>query len=97
MLTELIMHRMGWTDIWYAHPGSRGVFRDVWRWLRWDGRWHVGVWTGPEADLLSVRYCDTNAEAERWLSPGGRTILTAVLGALWRSMRPLEGAKAHGV
>lgn len=88
MLAEIIMHRMDWGDVWYAHPGVRGWWRDLWRYLRWDGRWMVGVWTGPQRDLICVRHCDTNEEAERWLSPGSHTILGATLKALWRHWRP---------
>ncbi len=88
MVSEVVMHWMGWSDVWYAHPGARGFWRDLWRYIRWEGRWHVGNWTGPQNDLLCVRYCDTNEEAERWLSPGSRTILGAVLKALWRAGNP---------
>jgi len=67
-----VFHELGWTDLWYANPG--GAYRpaphprDL-----LDGRWHAGVWTGPQHDLICVKQCSTNAEAEIWLSPGGQT------------------------
>ncbi len=45
---EQIMHRMGWTDVWYAHSGR----------CRCGNRWHVGVWSGKDNDLLCI--LDTN-------------------------------------
>jgi len=80
MIAEWIMDCMGWTDVWYAHPGP-------WRTPK---RWHAGIWTGPQLDLICVRRCDTNAEAERCLSPGASTILGAVLAAYCKA-RELEG------
>lgn len=60
-------HDRGWTDLWYANPG--------WKYKRkgCGPRWHAGVWTGPQRDLICVKNCSTNAEAEKWLSPGGWT------------------------
>lgn len=88
MIAEIIMHRMDWNEVWYADVPRRGWWRDAWRYLfKYDGRWHVGVWTGPQLDLICVRRCATNAEAERSLSPSGRTILSATLKALWRYWR----------
>ena len=55
--------------------------------VRRDGRFHVGVWTGPQHDLICVRGCDTNEEAERWLSPGGVTITIAAIRAAVRRVR----------
>ncbi len=57
------MHVNGFTDLWYAHPGS-GNFN-------WPERWHVGHWTGPDNDLICLKLCATGEEAEKWLSPGG--------------------------
>lgn len=68
---EEIMHRMGWTDVWYAHPGL----------LALNDRWHVGIFTGPQNDLICVKHCDTNEEAERYLSPGASDILSAALAS----------------
>jgi len=47
--------------------------------IPWSGpRWHVGVWTGPDSDLVCLKDCNTKEEAERWLSPGGWTPADAV-------------------
>jgi hypothetical protein len=77
MLTELLMDLMGWTDAWVL-----GRSRISWHPWRRDSA-HVGVWTGPHHDLLCVRHCETNEEAEAWLSPSGRTILGATLRSMW--------------
>jgi hypothetical protein len=82
MIVEWLMHHFGWTDIWYAHPG--GSFR---RNFSWGGRFHVGVWTGEQHDLICVKKCSTNEEAERLLSPGARTIWLAALRSAWRRLR----------
>lgn len=47
-------------------------------------RWHVGVWTGPDRDLVCLKACATSDEAERWLSPGGWTPEDAVERAVAR-------------
>ena len=85
MILEIVMHRMGWTDAWYAHcgPFDLGWFREVC--LR--GRWSVGVWTGPQHDLLCIKRCATNAEAELYLSPGAPTATLACLAALAKARR----------
>ena len=83
MLVEWLMHRMGWTDIWYAHPGPMKPHHD----------WYAGIWTGPQHDLICVRRCDNNEDAEFCLSPGADTILGAVLLAclkLWFLRRERE-------
>lgn len=89
MVSEVVMHWMGWSEVWYAHPGTRGVLRDCWRYLRWDGRWHVGNWSGRDRDLLCVRDCGsmTLPEADPYLSPGSRTIMGATFRAVWRYWR----------
>lgn len=58
-------HDAGLTDLWYANPG--GVYGRE----NFGGRWHAGVFTGPQRDLICVKNCDTNEEAEKWLSPEG--------------------------
>ena len=67
-----LMHATGFTDIWYAHPGPDGILRN---------RWHAGFWTGPQKDLICVKKCETNEEAEEWLSPGANTPIAAILAA----------------
>jgi hypothetical protein len=74
MKLERLMHDAGFTHIWYAHPGPKN--------FRWRDRWHAGVWTGPHADLLCVKKCDTKEEAEKWLSPGSSTIDGAIKAAV---------------
>ena len=81
MISEIIMDRLGWTDIWYAHPGpyARRIFSTFGPLPK---RWHVGVWTGPDRDLICVRHCEDLASARASKSPGARTILGAVVAAL---------------
>jgi len=50
-----LFHDFSWADLW--SPGR--------------GSWLAGVWTGPQADLICLKKCDTNAEANEWLSPSG--------------------------
>ncbi len=77
-------------------PDARRVHYEL-LWLEWrvvhiprrlhrfwrKGGCLVGVWTGPDRDLLCVRECDTSIEAEKWLAPPGRMILDATLRSLW--------------
>lgn len=87
-------HAAGFTDIWYAHPGPKpyahyqtGEVRE-----RFGPRWHAGVWTGPDRDLLCVKPCDTAEDAERWLSPGGHSPEGAVRIALAKRSLLNEGS-----
>lgn len=82
--TESLFHDAGFMDIWYAHPGPRdytyyleGEARE-----KFGGRWHAGVFTGPQHDLICVKQCATNEEAERYLSPGAHSIAEAIETAL---------------
>jgi hypothetical protein len=68
-------HDAGFTHLWYAHPG--GTEHN-----RFGKRWHAGMWTGPDGDLICVRPCETSVEAERCLSPGADTPAAAVQAAL---------------
>lgn len=79
MITELIMDHFAWEAVWAPHSG----YRAKWRRHCFGSSWFVGTWTGPDRDLICVRDCDTSEEAERWLSPPGRTILHAALRAAW--------------
>lgn len=74
MTLASVMYQWGFTDIWYAHPGP-GNFG-------WKERWHTGIWTGPEGDLLCVKHCETNKEAEEYLSPGGAAPFDALQKAV---------------
>ncbi len=83
MIAEFFIHLMSWDSVWYANPGD-------FRWNLKHGRFHVGVWTGPQHDLICVRKCDTNKKADEFLSPGGRTILEATVKAIWKRMTTLH-------
>jgi len=85
-MSELIMWIYGWDAVWFANPGfSIGS-------LRWPGLFHVGVWTGPQNDLICVRHAKTSEEAEELLSPCSRT----VLGAAIKSALKLRAIEAEG-
>jgi hypothetical protein len=75
MLSELIMHKMGWTDIWYAHAE-----------YLMKSRWFVGLWTGEQNDLICIKRCNTNQEAEKYLSPAASSIFLAVLFSCLKAM-----------
>lgn len=79
---ERRFHKAGFMDIWYAHPGPHAY--DYYLELRekFGGRWHAGVFTGPQHDLICVKQCETNEEAERYLSPGAHSIAEAIEAAL---------------
>lgn len=80
MITEFLMHMFGWDTVWYA---DMQTFRKSLFNLK-GGRFHVGTWAGAQNDLVSLKRSKTNAEADTWLSPGGRTILLATLKSiLW--------------
>lgn len=81
MLAEWIMERHGWDAVWFL--GSNRPHPRWWQFARRDAC-YVGTWTGPDMDLICVRRCETDEEAEQWLSPGGRTILHAALRSWWR-------------
>jgi len=84
VISELLIHIMGCDAVWYANPGT---LKNM---IKWDGRWHVGFWTGPQLDLVCIKKCKTNEEADRYLSPGGRTILSATLKTLSARIRAGE-------
>lgn len=81
---ERRFHEAGFMDIWYAHPGPRAYdyYLEGERRERFGGRWHAGVFTGPQHDLICVKQCETNEEAERYLSPGAYSIAEAIEAAL---------------
>lgn len=91
MLTEWLMERYGWRDIWFL--GSNGLRRGPFRFI---GRevCFVGVWTGPDRDLLCVKECATQEEAEQWLSPAGRTIAHATIRSWLRLVNPPHAKSA---
>lgn len=81
MLAEYLMHRFGWDTVWC--PKSPNFLRNI----LWGDRYIVGVWTGPDKDLLCLKKCETREEAERWLSPGGVTMGVAMLKAIVKYRR----------
>ena len=65
----------------------------------WDSIWHpyhtiwfVGTWTGPDGDMLCLKRCDTQEEAERFMSPGSNTIESAIRMAM-NKLQVLEEGK----
>ena len=100
MLSEFLMHTFGWTDCWYAHP-SRQLYGASERWgkttirqklqslrifITWRDRFHVGVWTGRDGDLICVKQCSTNEEAERYLAPGSSSLVMAAARSAWKRL-----------
>jgi hypothetical protein len=55
MVYDVVMEYFGWDSLWHPNPGQ----------------WYVGIWTGPDRDLLCVKHCETAEEAEQCLSPQG--------------------------
>ncbi len=82
MLVEWLMERYGWNDVWFL--GSNGLRRGPFRFIG-PNTCMVGVWTGPDRDLLCVRKCETPQEAEKYLSPSGWTITHAAILS-WRRL-----------
>ena len=88
MLSELIMAVYGWNEVWAPSigdpdnpaPGNDGRHRPL-NAFKCRG-FYVGVWTGPDGDLICTRRTDWKPDAERYKSPAGRTIFDATLRAL---------------
>lgn len=85
-----VFHDAGFDTLWYAHPGGKEH-------NRFGARWHAGVWTGPENDLICVRRTVRSAnrsqernEAELLLSPGADTPEEAVRAAVAKK-KEIEG------
>ena len=50
-----------------------------------DGkRWRVGVWTGPDRNIMALKHCETEEEALAWESPLGWDIPEALEAAILR-------------
>ena len=50
-----------------------------------DGkRWRVGVWSGPNRSIMTLKFCDTEEEALAWESPLGWDIPDALEAAIQR-------------
>ena len=71
----------GFTNIWYSNPWPLGSSPNY---DRPGQRWFAGVWTGPQNDMLCLKICPTNEEAETWLSPAGYDLRDAVELAIKR-------------
>jgi hypothetical protein len=81
VLVEWIMDHFGWRDIWFLGANRPKRYRRWWQFTSHDCCF-VGVWTGPDADLICVRDCETAIEAEQCLAPGGRTITHATIRSI---------------
>ena len=81
MLAEWLMNRYGWHDVWYLGSNKPDRYRRWWQFFG-PNTCYVGVWTGPDADLLCVCECATNEEATLCLSPSGWTIGHAAIRSL---------------
>lgn len=62
-------HEAGFDVLWYANPHPVAQYRQE----RYGGRWHAGVETGKDGDLICVKEATTREEGERFLSPSGWT------------------------
>ncbi len=91
MLTEWLMEHYGWPDVWFL--GSNGLRRGPFKFIG-PGVCFVGVWTGPDRDLLCVKECETRDEAEKNLSPAGWTIAHAAIRSWLKSVKPLRTKSA---
>jgi hypothetical protein len=80
-------HDLGWTEIWYANPG--GSYHNE----RFGPRFHAGVMTGQDYDLVCLKHCTSKEDAERWLSPEGWTPVEAVLLAIEKFEHLSKGKK----
>lgn len=83
MISQILMDIGSFDSIWYT--GSTRLSRI----FRFRGRGHcfAGVWTGPQQDLICVKHCETNEEANKWLSPRAYTIVGAVFKAFLKMLK----------
>jgi len=82
MIAEWLMERYGWDAVWFLGSNRPERFRHWWNFIG-PNTCYIGVWTGPDLDLLCVRECPTATEAEQNLSPAGWTITHAAILS-WR-------------
>jgi hypothetical protein len=90
MIVEWIMEHSGFDGVWFL--GSNRAHPRWWQFIGPDAA-YVGCWTGPQSDLICLKHCETNREAEIWLSPPGWTILHAAILA-WLKLRRLKIQRA---
>jgi len=87
MITELIMAVYGWNEVWAPtigdpeNPPPGRKKHSPLASFRIRG-FYVGVWTGPDGDMMCTRRTTWGPDAERYRSPPGRTLLDATLRAL---------------
>lgn len=80
--------KYGWSEVFYANPFEIGHIPKQ----DWKKRWHVGVLTGPDLDLICLKHCVTNKEAHQFLSPGGDDIIQATIKAI-KKLKELQSAE----
>jgi hypothetical protein len=88
MISEIVMDFFGWETVWRPSACGPETPAAPYRLRRSVelGACLVGTMTGPDGDLLCVRPCPSREDAEKWLSPPGRTIIDAVARALWKRL-----------
>ena len=75
---EAYMVENGWSHIWYANPFSEG--EPDWREKckgHYEDRWHVGVWSGPDNDIICVMPAKHKYLAEWFSSSGSESVLAS--------------------
>lgn len=92
MIVECLMERYGWHDVWYLGSNRPERYRHWWSFVN-PSACYVGIWTGPDLELLCVRRCVTAEEAEQALSPAGWTIVHAAIRA-WLKLRSIESKRS---
>lgn len=70
-----ILKAFNWTAIWIAGGGNLPYV------------FGVGIWTGPDRDLICVRPARSRAEAEYYLSPMCRSLMVAIIRAIIKYFR----------
>jgi hypothetical protein len=77
-------HDAGFETLWYA--GTPAPYQD----RQFGPRWHAGIWTGPDSDLVCVVPSGTAELAEEALSPAGWSPEEAAWRALELRYRLVE-------
>src|ERR1039458_759019 len=78
MIAEWLMERHGWDAVWFLGSNRPERYRHWWNFIGPEAC-YVGIWTGPDLDLLCVQKCSRVEEAEQNLSPPGWTITHAAI------------------
>jgi hypothetical protein len=84
--TYKIFAKYGWSDIYYANPFLPNDDPQCDE----PNRWHVGVRTGPGNNVICVKQCTTEEEANKYRSPAGNSINEALTKAirLYKELTP---------